>query len=93
MAGAEARHLTEEIGTMRLTIDLNEDDLDELLYINVNFSICRRLLPIIKLVRPDLAKRYRLKWKDINGQYGKEKCPAFIFSADADIRYPGEGMQ
>lgn len=75
---------------MRLNIDLGKEDLEELLATNVNYRCIRRLLPIIKVVAPELCKKYAIKWRYVMQEFGKERTPAFTYDRDLDIRYPGD---
>jgi hypothetical protein len=75
---------------MRLNIDLGKEDLEELLYINVNYRIMRRMLPIIKVVAPELCKKYAIKWRYVMQEFGKGRTPKFTYERDMEVRYGGD---
>lgn len=79
---------------MRLQVQLDEADCLDLLasaehgYRHTGATPPDWLLMLIKAMRPQLAKAYKLPWKQIKEATKNHRLRSFVFDADGDPLYP-----
>lgn len=79
---------------MRLTVDLDEQDIRDILACQVNaqdrgdVGPPAWLLFVIRAVARDIADGFRIKWKAINAAVKDTKLRTMEFDRDGQPRYP-----
>lgn len=74
---------------MRLTIDLNTIDMENILVDNRDAGPFSWLVLLINVVAPELVKKHRIKLREHKAEAGKEPVRQFEFERAGEPRVPG----